>query len=320
MSDNDWKKRRANKSTKKRSPTRGSHKEKEVERTKKFCLTLKSYSFARLQAMKHRLESAISQDDEQIRTWQEQSIAINQRINALEQALQPIKAEHDEQLRALWAHRAQIDMHNMLLSRKIDELRAKLSTGFFSSFFASNNASITAQIEELQSKRLEYVEQKPRSVSDFPESVELAALKKQLRSVEYNIGLTKVRLFEQRKELNLVEQERLAKINQEEIDKHKRAKVAAADGNTRKLAARLRKQLERPEFCPYCSNPLLDELRLDHITPVAMGGLSVPYNLVFVCNLCNQRKSDKTLREFCEKYSLDRSKIEAALIALGKRV
>jgi hypothetical protein len=40
--------------------------------------------------------------------------------------------------------------------------------------------------------------------------------------------------------------------------------------------------------------------------------------MVKVCASCNSKKSDLTLREFIEKFKLQRDVIEERLIALGK--
>jgi hypothetical protein len=102
------------------------------------------------------------------------------------------------------------------------------------------------------------------------------------------------------------------------------AKAAAYGKKTRDLAQKLRPalrtQLDQSALCPYCSESLSSIPHADHIVPVSLGGLSTLDNLVFVCFLCNSKKSDLTLREFCEKYSLDRELIERKLISLGKRV
>jgi hypothetical protein len=87
---------------------------------------------------------------------------------------------------------------------------------------------------------------------------------------------------------------------------------------TRELARRLRMSFSPTDVCPYCGKPMGSEARLDHIYPVAKGGLSVCSNLVFVCLECNQKKSDMTLAAFVKVCKLDREAIEATLNQLGK--
>lgn len=86
----------------------------------------------------------------------------------------------------------------------------------------------------------------------------------------------------------------------------------------RDLAAKLRLTFTPTDDCPYCGGPLGNDPRLDHIYPVAKGGLSVSTNLVFVCLQCNQQKSDMTLAAFLRGYNLDRATVEERLANLGK--
>ena len=86
----------------------------------------------------------------------------------------------------------------------------------------------------------------------------------------------------------------------------------------RDLAAKLRLTFAPTEECPYCGNPLGSDPRLDHIYPVAKGGLSVSTNLVFVCLQCKQQKSDMTLAAFMRAQQLDRLAVEDRLARLGK--
>ena len=70
--------------------------------------------------------------------------------------------------------------------------------------------------------------------------------------------------------------------------------------------------------CRSCGQPVGADPRLDHIYPVAKGGLWVTTNLVFVCLQCNQRKSDMTLAAHLRANNLDRATVEARLTGLGK--
>ncbi|WP_345464057.1 HNH endonuclease [Deinococcus carri] len=99
-----------------------------------------------------------------------------------------------------------------------------------------------------------------------------------------------------------------------------RALAAAFEQKTREVADSIKKQLPRNHACPYCQGPLGDTPHADHIHPVSRGGMSTKDNMVYACSTCNGRKHDLTLREFAEKYRLDRNAIERRLLALGKRV
>jgi 5-methylcytosine-specific restriction endonuclease McrA len=98
--------------------------------------------------------------------------------------------------------------------------------------------------------------------------------------------------------------------------------VAAFLEKTRDLANDLRKQLlaqaVRCPHCPYCGGDYGHEPHADHIYPVSRGGLSIIENMVLVCNRCNLKKADRTLREFILQVGTDRSLVETNLQRLGK--
>jgi 5-methylcytosine-specific restriction endonuclease McrA len=73
--------------------------------------------------------------------------------------------------------------------------------------------------------------------------------------------------------------------------------------------------------CPYCSKVFeTTDLVLDHIYPIAEGGLDTEKNTVLVCHKCNSKKSDKTLMIFCRLMKFDHSEVCDRLIKLGKAV
>lgn len=86
------------------------------------------------------------------------------------------------------------------------------------------------------------------------------------------------------------------------------------------VKAKLKIQKEQFKSCPYCNGQLGDEPHCDHIIPIAMGGLSIDHNMVFICSDCNLRKGAKTLREFVVAVGFDREEIEKRLLVLGKRI
>ena len=114
-------------------------------------------------------------------------------------------------------------------------------------------------------------------------------------------------------------------LNFQEYKKHELAyaKAAALDDKTRQQAEKIKKdihsQLEKYPFCPYCQKGMNNVPHADHIYPVATGGLSTMDNMVYTCAECNLKKSDLTLREFIDRFNLDRNKIEDTLRRLGKR-
>ena len=73
--------------------------------------------------------------------------------------------------------------------------------------------------------------------------------------------------------------------------------------------------------CPYCYlDKNIDTSVADHIYPVNKGGLSTPQNIVLICNKCNSKKSNKTLRVFCKNNSFDFNEVSERLERLGKDV
>lgn len=73
--------------------------------------------------------------------------------------------------------------------------------------------------------------------------------------------------------------------------------------------------------CPYCTKLIAKEkMVLDHIYPIAEGGLDTERNTVLVCVKCNSNKSDLTLRFFSKKFKLDYDSICNRLDALNKIV
>ncbi len=93
---------------------------------------------------------------------------------------------------------------------------------------------------------------------------------------------------------------------------------ARSQDESRQLAQKLRMTLSSGDRCPYCESKLEVGSVLDHIYPVAKGGLSTRQNLVFICFQCNSKKSDMTLAAFIRKHGLCREAVESRLAALGK--
>lgn len=96
--------------------------------------------------------------------------------------------------------------------------------------------------------------------------------------------------------------------------------TARAKSQTRSRVSDLQHLVQRTSDCPYCGEPIVGTPHLDHIHPVSCGGLSVLENLVWACQPCNGRKSNKTVLEFCEQSSLDLSTVIHRLRSQGKRV
>ena len=99
-----------------------------------------------------------------------------------------------------------------------------------------------------------------------------------------------------------------------------RAKAAELDKRTRKHARANAYKVIKTEKCPYCGGPLGDEPHLEHIYPVAKGGLSIVQNMVYACASCNSKKSDKGLIEFLDQAGFNVLVVLGTLQLMGKIV
>lgn len=83
-------------------------------------------------------------------------------------------------------------------------------------------------------------------------------------------------------------------------------KTATTKTATKTADARVRGALHRAvidrgaDTCVYCATRK-GRMTVDHVVPVAMGGTSVPGNLVCACVLCNSQKADWDLDQFVER-------------------
>lgn len=93
--------------------------------------------------------------------------------------------------------------------------------------------------------------------------------------------------------------------------------AAQASKKTRQRAKSIKNSMSKSNACPYCDN-LIEREHIDHIYPVAKGGLSTTKNMVSVCAECNLKKRDLTLNEFIRKFDLNRERIESNLDSLDK--
>lgn len=136
-------------------------------------------------------------------------------------------------------------------------------------------------------------------------------------NLRHALGLWKGRLA------GIEETHRRLKLEEAERGGKDKALAAAYTNRTRVRAEAIKavvhaEQIRRCPRCPYCDKAYGPEPCADHIYAVSRGGLSTLENMVYVCLMCNQRKSDLTLREFILKYGLDRDRVERTLTALGK--
>jgi 5-methylcytosine-specific restriction endonuclease McrA len=118
---------------------------------------------------------------------------------------------------------------------------------------------------------------------------------------------------------------KIEKEKQKEAEnKRIKALAAAHTGKTRQLATTIKSQLKQQTSlvsgCPYCGGSLGETPHADHIYPVARGGLSTADNMIYVCQRCNIKKSDKTVYEFVREAKLNLNQVLTNIEILGKRV
>lgn len=78
------------------------------------------------------------------------------------------------------------------------------------------------------------------------------------------------------------------------------ARIRHEKGKARELRkSRWWKQKIAPGVCHYCGGHFLPhELTMDHVVPLARGGVSSKNNLVPCCKECNNSKRSKLLQEW----------------------
>jgi hypothetical protein len=94
--------------------------------------------------------------------------------------------------------------------------------------------------------------------------------------------------------------------------------ISEYEDKSRKVAISVKKRLPINPICPYCGDDIGHKPHADHIYPVSKGGRSTASNMVYICQNCNSKKRNLTLREFIVKYNLNREIIEKNLESLGK--
>jgi 5-methylcytosine-specific restriction endonuclease McrA len=92
----------------------------------------------------------------------------------------------------------------------------------------------------------------------------------------------------------------------------------AVTGDTRQKGSGIKKKLDKSHDCPYCGRPLGEQPHADHIYPVALGGRSEVWNMVYVCADCNSMKSSMTLMGFIIRRGRNVEDIHRRLAALNK--
>lgn len=227
-------------------------------------------------------------------------------------------------------------INNTLLEKQINEIerlkekryydRGLVQSLFGSKLnFADEDNKIKTLKDQLQDVRLFSIK---GDLSDFKNnnieqikkiSRYIELLKKSLKLAEERDFLRKGSIETKRLEKERKEAEQIA--DEERI----KALAAAHIGKSRQRAAIIKNgllvQITLISCCPYCGNSLGSSPHADHIYPVSRGGLSTADNMIYVCQKCNSKKSDKTLLEFIySNKDLDLNFIYKNLNILKKRV
>jgi hypothetical protein len=100
-----------------------------------------------------------------------------------------------------------------------------------------------------------------------------------------------------------------------------KARVAAADQKARDAVSVLRDKVAKTDRCPYCNTFVGEKgYHLDHIVPVARGGISTEDNLVYVCVPCNRKKRHLGLTAFARREGIAIEPLIERLLRMGKHV
>ena len=208
---------------------------------------------------------------------------------------------------------------NSIILSKIKRIEDAMNSqyrnmGFFQSLFGKN---LDLSSEEYEISKLKSTLQDtalfstPKNISDFINKCQTAYTHLINYQNLLNKSLPPAVLREkgreesiESKKKNLASQAHQKAIEQERV----KALAAAHTNKTRQLAvsvkSRLSEQKNLLDCCPYCCNDLGSYPHADHIYPVAKGGLSTVENMVYVCQQCNAKKSDKTLFDFINSSSI----------------
>ena len=92
------------------------------------------------------------------------------------------------------------------------------------------------------------------------------------------------------------------------------------DIKTRQRASTVKVLVGKTKDCPYCGLSMGISPHLDHIYPVAKGGLSIIENLIWCCSTCNSIKSNKGLIQFLREKNIPIDETIQKLHLMGKHV
>lgn len=276
-----------------------------------------------------------AQLEAKLRPFQEKEQILHERIRSLWQKVNPYR--HDK--RVLDRHKNHgmlgllFDIVAIKAINAVDELRPP-KAGYIDYRGMKFDGCVKAELEKLSHLEIEsskiadqkrQIQENLKLDASEPPRPPARIFRISDQSKTYSVDVDRLdcalladRIEEERK-INLAQKEAQLEIHQEI-----KAKAKAYDDKQRDLAKsvrnRIKRQLHEYPDCPYCGASLsIFEAHADHIHPVALGGLSTSWNMVFVCADCNTKKKARTLREFIRDFDLDEQAVHRNLEKLKKR-
>jgi len=243
----------------------------------------------------------------------------------------------------------EITKHNELIEKRLPEVINKMSEitdHFFWEYLQKNKppqhniftSFITGSGREYDKLHEEYIEKQQQNSHQFqlyakeleelrkkdlkPQRPEFIFKKKEIRPLKERLSDIRVHIRQlKQEERNKEADERNKKLEAKRQEKD--AKLARYEKESRRQAKYLVSEIKKEEQenwkCPYCNKGVdLNLSHVDHIYPVSKGGLSVKENMVLICEKCNLKKGDGSLRSFCKKEKFTYSKVCERLENLGK--
>lgn len=273
---------------------------------------------------KHRRRRAVSPESQLKSKLINQEQAINEWKRNLPTVSQQKDIEAEIRRLTKWLDRNLNLFHRKIIAlRKIEKIFDKwwfIPEFFFDPQMRKDKKKLESRIKIFKEKKQKLKQLKTRER-------EFASQKNQLYQMESKASSLRIEysLASERRQLKAQEK---SERQQRKSAKNEltRAKAAAYDGKRREQAQGSKSRVFQQQIlvsdrCPYCNTVMAKgNTHCDHIIPMDKGGLSHSRNLVHACKRCNQKKSNKTVRQFCKSENLDYDVVASRLEALNKDV